>query len=218
MKITDININYEFGRRVNYLRKLQKITIEELAFRCNLNKNYQPRSNTEDPNKYDASIAFEFKGQYAHTFKEVIGYGPINLIDDKDQLLLYLNYVNPSVKGGYKGPLLHGKNLSALNSEDEFEIENNYKTISKIMSKRGESNQRHLFTSKETFEKLCQVFTENEYRIYLVTDKRVIEFVKSSRTRITELDLSNMVRVEKQHLLNGNEYYLLGGIKLNEIK
>ena len=133
----------------------------------NLNKNYQPRSNTEDPNKYDASIAFEFKGQYAHTFKEVIGYGPINLIDDKDQLLLYLNYVNPSVKGGYKGPLLHGKNLSALNSENEFEIENNYRTISKTMSKRGESNQRHLFTSKETFEKLCQVFTENEYRIYL---------------------------------------------------
>lgn len=40
MKLTDININYEFGRRVNYLRKLQKITIEELAFRCNLNKNY----------------------------------------------------------------------------------------------------------------------------------------------------------------------------------
>lgn len=40
MKITDININYEFGRRVNYLRKLQKITIGELAFRCNLNKNY----------------------------------------------------------------------------------------------------------------------------------------------------------------------------------
>lgn len=40
MKITVININYEFGRRVNYLRKLQKITIEELAFRCNLNKNY----------------------------------------------------------------------------------------------------------------------------------------------------------------------------------
>ena len=40
MKIIDININYEFGRRVHYLRKLQKITIEELAFRCDLNKNY----------------------------------------------------------------------------------------------------------------------------------------------------------------------------------
>ena len=40
MKITDININYEFGRRVNYLRKLQKITIEELAFRRSLNKKY----------------------------------------------------------------------------------------------------------------------------------------------------------------------------------
>lgn len=129
----------------------------------NLNKNYQPRPSTDDPNKYDASIAFEFKGKYATTFKEVIGYGPINLIDDKDQLLLYLHYVNPSVKGGYKGPLLHGKNLSALGSKNEFEIDNEYKTI----SKKGDSNQRHLFASEDTFEKLCQVFTENEHRIYL---------------------------------------------------
>ena len=79
---------------------------------------------------------------------------------------------------------------------------------------------------KSTYQKIRTVKSHQivaiklmyEYRIYLVTDKRVIEFVKSSRTRITELDLSNMIKVEKQHLLNGNEYYLLGGIKLNEIK
>lgn len=79
---------------------------------------------------------------------------------------------------------------------------------------------------KSTFQKIRNVKSNQivaikltyEYRIFLVEDTRVIEFVKPSRTRITELDLSNMIRVEKQHLLNGNEYYLLGGIKLNEIK
>ncbi|MDY2727636.1 MAG: helix-turn-helix transcriptional regulator [Candidatus Onthovivens sp.] len=40
MKIEHIDINYEFGKRIKYLRKLKKISQEELAFRCNLNKNY----------------------------------------------------------------------------------------------------------------------------------------------------------------------------------
>ena len=41
MRINDIlNINYEFGQRVCYLRKLNKISQEELAFRCDINKNY----------------------------------------------------------------------------------------------------------------------------------------------------------------------------------
>ena len=40
MKIEHIAINYEFGKRIKYLRKLKKISQEELAFRCNLNKNY----------------------------------------------------------------------------------------------------------------------------------------------------------------------------------
>lgn len=40
MKIEHIDINYEFGKRIKYLRKLKKVSQEELAFRCNLNKNY----------------------------------------------------------------------------------------------------------------------------------------------------------------------------------
>ena len=79
---------------------------------------------------------------------------------------------------------------------------------------------------KSTFQKIRNVKSNQivaikltyEYRIFLVEDTRVIEFVKPSRTRITELDLSNMIRVEQPHLLNVSEYYLLGGIKLNEIK
>ena len=84
---------------------------------------------------------------------------------------------------------------------------------------------------RSTFQKIRNVKSNQivaikltyEYRIFLVEDTRVIEFVKPSRTRITELDiehidLSNMIRVEQPHLLNVSEYYLLGGIKLNEIK
>ena len=40
MKIEHIDINYEFGKRIKYLRTLKKVSQEELAFRCNLNKNY----------------------------------------------------------------------------------------------------------------------------------------------------------------------------------
>ena len=41
MKINEIiDINYEFGKRVKYLRNKLNISQEELAFRCNINKNY----------------------------------------------------------------------------------------------------------------------------------------------------------------------------------
>lgn len=41
MKINDIiDINYEFGKRVNYLRKKLNISQEQLAFKCGINKNY----------------------------------------------------------------------------------------------------------------------------------------------------------------------------------
>ena len=40
MKINEIiDINYEFGKRVKYLRNKLNISQEELAFRCNINKN-----------------------------------------------------------------------------------------------------------------------------------------------------------------------------------
>ena len=40
MKISDINVNYEFGKRIRYLRKKENISIEELSFRSNINRNY----------------------------------------------------------------------------------------------------------------------------------------------------------------------------------
>lgn len=41
MKISIIlDVNQQFGARVRYLRNKQKISIEELAFRSNVNSNY----------------------------------------------------------------------------------------------------------------------------------------------------------------------------------
>ena len=41
MKINNIlDVNQQFGTRVRYLRNKQKISIEELAFRSNINSNY----------------------------------------------------------------------------------------------------------------------------------------------------------------------------------
>lgn len=35
-----LDVNYQFGMRIRYLRNIQKISIEELAFRSNINRNY----------------------------------------------------------------------------------------------------------------------------------------------------------------------------------
>lgn len=35
-----LDINYEFGKRIFYLRNEKKLSQEELAFRCGINKNY----------------------------------------------------------------------------------------------------------------------------------------------------------------------------------
>ena len=90
---------------------------------------------------------------------------------------------------------------TALNSNKYKKAVNNIKRRSTFQKIRNvKSNQ--IVAIKLTYE----------YRIFLVEDTRVIEFVKPSRTRITELDLSNMIKVEQPHLLNVSEYYLLGGL------
>lgn len=35
-----LDVNFQFGTRIRYLRKLQKISIEELSFRSEINRNY----------------------------------------------------------------------------------------------------------------------------------------------------------------------------------
>ena len=55
---------------------------------------------------------------------------------------------------------------------------------------------------------------EQEYKIFLVEDMRVIEFIPymSLITNLANIDLSKMRRTETQ-LVNAKEYYLLGEIK-----
>ena len=35
-----LDINYQFGKRIKFLRNIRKISQEELAFRCELNTKY----------------------------------------------------------------------------------------------------------------------------------------------------------------------------------
>lgn len=40
MKIDEIKITEEFGKRIQYLRSLRKMSQEDLSFECGINKNY----------------------------------------------------------------------------------------------------------------------------------------------------------------------------------
>ena len=55
---------------------------------------------------------------------------------------------------------------------------------------------------------------EQEYRIFLVEDMRVIEFIPfmSLITNLANIDLSKMARLYSQ-LVNAKEYYLLANLK-----
>lgn len=128
----------------------------------NKNSRYQPRkNNTMDG--FDQTISFDFKGSYSTKFKEVLGYGPINVYDNGTKIL-ELQYVTPT-QSGYRGPSIFGKNLSAEDSE------NNYNDDTIRAGQRSKKNptsvQQNFFASKDTFGALCKVFNENEHRIYI---------------------------------------------------
>lgn len=40
MHIEDFDISFEFGKRIQYLRKRKGLSQEDLALECNINKNY----------------------------------------------------------------------------------------------------------------------------------------------------------------------------------
>ncbi|MBQ9266207.1 MAG: helix-turn-helix transcriptional regulator [Bacilli bacterium] len=40
LDITKLDINYEFGKRIQYLRKKKGRSQEDFAFECGINKNY----------------------------------------------------------------------------------------------------------------------------------------------------------------------------------
>jgi hypothetical protein len=139
----------------------------------NLNKNYMARRDFKkgEEKTYSSSMCFDFSGVYASKFREVLGYGPINVVDDNGTVLLKLTAVNPNAKGGYRGPFLYGKNVDTGELSDTT---SNFRARPNSTNPAGEdekikSTQQHLIAGKELFQKLCQVYNEYEYRIYLPT-------------------------------------------------
>lgn len=138
----------------------------------NLNAEYKARRDFKvDDESYESSMCFDFTGVYASKFREVLGYGPINVVDDNGTVLLRLTAVNPNAKGGYRGPFLFGKNVDTGTLSDTTST---FKGRANTTTAAGEeeklkSNQQHLMAGKDLFQKLCQIYNEYEYRIYLPT-------------------------------------------------
>jgi hypothetical protein len=137
----------------------------------NLNTAYKARRDfTKDGSiSYSASMCFNFTGTHASNFKEVLGYGPLKVLDTQGNELLKLTAVNSSAKTGYRGPLLYGKNIATGTFTDKSTIFKGRKNTSNAAGEEDQllSVQQHLMASEELFQKLCQVYNEYEYRIYL---------------------------------------------------
>ena len=140
----------------------------------NLNTNYAANVYSKGSKRdYSPSIIFDFKGRYATTFKEVIGIGPIEVYGDKKELLLGLEPgKGRSTQGMYKMPFILGLNVTNNTYSDtsyinparrtpstQYDIDGN---ATKIYSRRPD-----LVADEKLFKRLCKVFSEFEYRIYL---------------------------------------------------
>ena len=153
-------INGEIGEKT-----LDKNSGRTLLASGNLNQNYRPYIDKKGGTS--SAIAFDFKGKYKDNFKEVIGYGPINLENNAGETLLKLGYQWDNASGGYRGPFVFGKNLDTNKFNDKIEL--------KTGQQRKDSIQQHLFADEQLFKKLCKVFNEHETRIY-IPDGRDMRF------------------------------------------
>ena len=166
----------------------------------NLNTQYVARRDFDTKGKnggkatYGSTISFKMTSDFGldKSFIEVLGYGPVE-VKDNGKTLLKFTFVNPNAVAGYQGPLLFGKNID---DEGNGSFANVSKTITARSSsskpegeeRKIKSQQRHLVASQELFDKLCDVFNENEYRIYL----------KNSRDlRFAPADVETIVLPEK---------------------
>jgi hypothetical protein len=130
-----------------------------IAVSGNLNTNYKPnqyyskKTNTVD---HSPSMSFEFDGTYKNNFKEVIGYGPINVTTEAGETLLTLSAVNPTTKGIYRGPHIYGKDITTGTFSDESQY---YLGQAKSNNIPGEgtktrSRQTHLVADEQLFKEL----------------------------------------------------------------
>lgn len=147
-----------------------------IAVSGNLNTNYKPNqyyNKKTDTVDHSPSMAFNFGGEYKDTFKEVIGYGPINVETEDGIKLLTMSAVNPTTKGIYRGPHIYGKDIT----NGDFSSETHYyQGQSKSNNIPGEtsktkSKQIHLVADERLFNELCEIFNEHEYRIYINNSK-----------------------------------------------
>ncbi len=147
-----------------------------IAVSGNLNTNYKPNQyyNKEtDILDHSPSMSFVFDGTYKDSFKEVIGYGPINVETETGEKLLSMQAVNPTTKGIYRGPHIYGKDITTGTFSDETHY---YFGRAKSNNIPGEgtktrSRQTHLVTDEQMFKELCDIFNEHEYRIYINNSK-----------------------------------------------
>lgn len=134
----------------------------------NKNLNYKPRENPKEPGAYLRTINFTFSGVYKNSFKEVIGYGPINVVDETGKKLLGLSYVDPNAISGYSGPLIIGKNLDTNLFADSTQY------IAGFKSRHGSSKGKsHLTLAADTAlaQSLYKIYDEHEYRVYMPTGR-----------------------------------------------
>jgi hypothetical protein len=179
----------------------------------NLNTDYKARRDfTEKDETYKSSMCFNFTGVYASRFREVLGYGPINVVDDSGTVLLRLTAVNPNAKGGYRGPFLFGKNVDTgmlSDTTSTFMGRGNSREASGE-EKKIKSTQQHLLASKELFQKLCQVYNEYEYRIYLPTSGDFRFAPNDVQTLVLPESFVITASKETIHLAKLRDYLLAG--------
>ena len=143
-----------------------------IAVSGNLNTNYKPnqyyskKTNTVD---HSPSMSFEFGGTYKNNFKEVIGYGPINVETEAGETLLTLSAVNPTTKGIYRGPHIYGKDITTgtFSGESQYYLGQAKSNNIPGEATKTRSRQTHLVADEQLFKELCDIFNEHEYRIYI---------------------------------------------------
>ena len=144
----------------------------------NLNTGYRARRDFDKAKKnekatYGSTISFKMSSDFGldKSFIEVLGYGPVD-VKENGKVLLKFTFVNPNAVAGYQGPLLFGKQIDDNGNGSFAKASTPVAARGSSSKPEGEeqkikSQQYHLVANQELFDKLCDVFNENEYRIYL---------------------------------------------------
>jgi hypothetical protein len=136
----------------------------------NKNKFYKPwvDKDSKDKKSPTHNMAMNFKldtnPKLTNVYlKEVIGIGPFLVRNNNGEFLLKMDMVTPGSMGGYSPPCIFG-----LNDETgTFEQEN----ILTFGNAEDGSAAQNLVLNKETYEKICDLYNESEYRVYIPNKK-----------------------------------------------